>query len=149
MKLRRLIIKKMIQLPTKPSKPKHVSEALNSNIRTHWMECFHNCYYNMHKSGTLSSPCLRCDIPKDKKVLAKRLSFEVKITGVQDYYEIKVRMCTDKSRMVQGSDFSISYAHMVKSESLRLIIEIASSEGMTIVYIDASHAFQTNVISDP
>ena len=55
----------------------------------------------------------------------------------------------DGSRMAQWVDFSISYAPMVASDLLRLIITIASSEGMSIIFIDASNTFQKNVISDP
>ena len=58
-------------------------------------------------------------------MLSTRLSFEVKITDVQDYYEIKVRMCADGSRMVKGADFSISYGPTVYLDSLSLIIAIA------------------------
>ena len=32
---------------------------------------------------------------------------------------------------------------------LRLIIEIASSEGISIIFINASNVFQTNIISNP
>ena len=85
---------------------------------------------------------MRSEIPKVKKVLSTILSFEVKITDVQDYYEIKVRMCADGSRMVQGVDFSIPYAPTADSDSLRLIIDIASSDGMSIIFTDVSNAFQ-------
>ena len=109
----------------------------------------HNCYAKMHNFGTLRIPYLRSQISKDKKILSTRLSFEVKITDVQDYYEIKVRMCADRSRMVQGVDFSISYTPTVNSDSLRLIIIIAASKGKNIIFIDASNTFQKKIISDP
>ena len=124
-------------------------EALNSNIRSHWIECLFNCCDKMHNSGTLSCPFPRINIPAHKKVLPTRLSFEVKLTDVLDFYEIKVRMCANGSKMIQGVDFSDSYAPTVDADSFRLTLNIAASEDMNIVFIDASNAFQTNVISDP
>ena len=55
----------------------------------------------MHNSGTLSCPFLRIKIPEGKKVLPTRLSFEAKLTDVLDFYEIKVRMCANGSKMIQ------------------------------------------------
>ena len=103
----------------------------------------------MHNSGTLSCPFLRIKIPDGKNVLPTRLSFEVKLTDVLDFYEIKVRMCTNGSKMIQGQDFTVSYAPTVVADSFRLSIALAASDNMIIVFIDASNAFQTNVISDP
>ena len=69
--------------------------------------------------------------------------------SVIDYYEIKVRMCANESKMVQGLDFSVSYAPTVDAYLFRLSLNIAVSDGMIMVFINTSNAFQTNVISDP
>ena len=142
-------VNKLIQLPTKPHTPEHVGEALNSPIRSHWIECLFNCYDKMHNTGTLSCPFPRNQLPKDKKVLPTRLSFEVSLTDILNFYEIKVRMCANGSRMIQGVDFTSSYSPTVDADSFRLSMNIAASEKMIIVFIDASNASQTNVISDP
>ena len=52
-------------------------------------------------------------IPKETKVLPTRLSFEVNPTDVLNFYETKVRMCANGSKMVQGQDFTVSYAPTV------------------------------------
>ena len=46
-------INKLIQVPLKSHTPKHVGQALNSDIRSHWIECPFNCFDKMHNSGTL------------------------------------------------------------------------------------------------
>ena len=51
--------------------------------------------------------------------------------------------------MRQGQDFAVSYAPTVDVDSFRLLIAIAASDEMIVVVIDASNAFQTNIISDP
>jgi len=60
-----------------------------------------------------------------------------------------LRMCANGSKTVQGLYYSTSYAPTVDTCSFRLILNIAASDGMTMVFIDASNTFQTNVISDP
>ena len=63
------------------------------------------------------------------------------MTDVLDFYEIKVRMCANGSKMVQGQDFTVSYAPTVDVDSFRLSIEISGSDKMIVVFIDASNAF--------
>ena len=58
-------------------------------------------------------------------------------------------MCANGSGMVQGIDYVVSYAPTVDADSFRLMIAIAASDRMILIFIDASNAFQTNVISDP
>ena len=70
----------------------------------------------MHNSGTLSCPFLRKLMPEGKKILPTKLSFETKITDIDDYYELKVRMCANGANMVQGKDYFISYAPTVDSD---------------------------------
>ena len=57
-------------------------------------------------------------------------------------------MCANGSKMIQEQDFTVSYVPTVDADSFRLAIEIAVSDEMIIVFIDASNAFQTNDISD-
>ena len=62
----------LIQLPKKPYTPKHAGEALNGEIRSHWIEYLFNCFDKMHNSGTLSCPFLRKLMPEGKKTLPKK-----------------------------------------------------------------------------
>ena len=78
-----------------------------------------------------------------------RLTFEVKLTDVLDFYEIKVRMCANGSKMVQGRDYTTSYAPIVDADSFRLSLNIAASDEMIVVFVDASNTFQTHLILDP
>ena len=74
-------VNKLIQVPLKPHTPEHVGQALNSDIRSHWIECLFNCFDKMHNSDTLS-PFLRIKIPTGKKVLPTKFSSEVKLTFI-------------------------------------------------------------------
>ena len=87
----------LIQLTTKPKKPEHVGEALKSELRKYWIQCIYNCYDKIHNSITLSCQFPRKMVPNKKKVLPVRLSFDVKITDVIDFYELNVE-CVQKDQ---------------------------------------------------
>ena len=48
------------------------------------------------------------------------------------------------SRIVDGIDFSNSYAPTIDVDSLRLVIVLATQYGLTLALVDVSNAFQTN-----
>ena len=95
----------------------------------------------MYNSRTLTYPFTGTKIADGKKLLPTRLSFEVKLTDITDYYEIKVKMCANRSKMVQGLDYLISYTPTVDVDPCRIILNIAASDGMTMLFIAASNAF--------
>ena len=51
--------------------------------------------------------------------------------------------------MLEGIDFTVSYAPVANIQSIRVIIAIAAAEGMTIHILDISNAFQSTVIAYP
>ena len=102
----------------------------------------------MHNSGTISCPFPRIKIPTGKKILPTMLTFEVKLTNILDFYEIKVKMCANRSKMVHGLDYTTSYAPTIDAYLFILSLNIAASDEMIVVFVDVSNEFQTNLISD-
>ena len=76
------------------------------------------------------------------------LLFEVEITDSNNYFEINVIMFAGGSRMAREVKFNVSYTPTVDWDSFRIIIVIAESLGMILIFIGVSNAFQTNFISD-
>ena len=58
-------------------------------------------------------------------------------------------MCANRSKMIQGQDYTVSYAPTADVDSFRLTSTIAVSDDIVVVFIDTSNVFKTNVISDP
>ena len=139
----------LVQLPMKLKKPEHITEVLKSDLREYWIYCIQNCYEKMHNSTTLSCPLLKKTVPNKKKVLSVRLSFDVKITDVIDFYELRYRICANGSRIIEGQDYGIPYALTTNEESLRFMVVISSEENKELLFIDISNAFQTNIIFNP
>ena len=50
--------------------------------------------------------------------------------------------------MLEGFDFTISYAHMAGIKTLRITTAIEYAEGLTIFILDISDAFQNNIFSN-
>ena len=64
----------------------------------------------MHNIACLSRPFLRTLLPKGVMILAPRLSYEVKNTDLDIFYELKIRMCGNGSKMIEGIHFDDSYS---------------------------------------
>ena len=51
--------------------------------------------------------------------------------------------------MLEGVDFTVSYAPVTGIRPLFIIISIASAEGLIMFVLDISNAFQNNILSNP
>ena len=143
------MVSRLVHQPHQPDCPNHIGEALQSQLRSLWIDCLFDAYDKMHKTCTLSIPFFLPQLPEGTTILRPRLTCEVKITDSEDYYELKYRMCADGSRMVEGLDYDISYAPVIYGDSLLLMIALAASKKLTFYFLDISNAFQSNVIHDP
>ena len=77
------------------------------------------------------------------------MSFEIKVIDVDNFNELKYRLCADGSRMVERIDFANIYDPTTDTDSLRLVIALAAQDYLDLIFFDVSNTFQTNVISDP
>ena len=91
----------------------------------------------------------RKHIEGSQKFLPPRLYFEVKITDLDYFHELKCRLCADGSRMAEGIDLVNSYTPTADADSLRLVIALVVTYCLDLTLYDVSNDFQTNIISDP
>ena len=103
----------------------------------------------MATSTTFSAPFLRSLLPPNKKILRPRISFRAKTTEIDKQYELYSRTCADGSSMIEGVDFTVSYAPVVDLHSLRIIILIDSTEVLFIFVLGISNAFQNTILPNP
>ena len=143
------IVMKLVHAPVKPDTPPHIGAAMKSKDRSDWMDCLFQAYDKMHKTGTLSIPFPITMLDHKVTILRPRLTCEVRITDTDNYYEEKIRLCADGSRMVMGVDYDLSYAPVIDGDILLLMIAVATSMGMVFYFLDISNAFQSNIIHDP
>ena len=134
---------------TKPECPTHIGQALQCQYKPEWLEALFKCFDKMHNTGTLSRPFLQTRLKKDTLILNPRLSFEVRTTDMDFFFELKIRFCADGSKMILGKHYDESYSPSCSSFSFRFTINIIVWFRMLVFFIDASNAFQTNVITNP
>ena len=51
--------------------------------------------------------------------------------------------------MLEGVDFTVSYAPVAGIRPLRITIELASTEGLTLFVLDIYNAFQNTILTNP
>ena len=111
--------------------------------------CLFNWFDKMHNFGTLSWPFIRSNILKGKNILPTSLLFELKLTFVLNFYEIKVRMCTNGSKIIHDQDYTVSYTSIVDIDSFRWTTAIVASDEMIVVFIDASNCISNKRHMNP
>ena len=96
----------------------------------------------MGKSTTFGAPFLYSSFPPDTKIIHPMISFRVKKNYIDNKYDLYYRTCADRLSVLEGVDFSVSYAPVAGIFSLHIIISIASAEGLILFVLDISNAFQ-------
>ena len=142
-------MRRLFQAAIKPTKPQHIGEAMHSPLKPEWIECLFDTYDKMHRTGSFSRPFLRIKLPPDTRIINPRITFEVKITDIPTFYELKCRFCGNGSIMIEGPDYDLSFASVVDGPHLFFMIAISTAENMVLYFVDISNAFQTNVIEGP
>ena len=141
-------IHKLIHAPIKPETPPHIGAALKRNNARGWIDCLFVSYNNIHRMSTLSLPFPITQLDKDISILRPRLTCKVRITDSDHYYELKIRLCADASRMVVGIGYDLSFAPVIDRNTLLLMLVVATSKRMTLYFLDKSNVFQSNIIHD-
>ena len=95
----------------KPECPVHIGQALKSQYKPEWLEALFKCFDKMHNTGTLSRPFLRIKLSAKTLILNPRLSFEVRTTDMDNFFELKIRFCANGSKMILGLHYDESYIH--------------------------------------
>ena len=80
----------------------------------------------MAKSTTFIDPLKSSLLSPDTKILRPRISFRVKITEIDNHYDLCLINCADGSFMLEGVYFTVSYAPVTGIKYLRIIIKISS-----------------------
>ena len=122
---------------------------MNSPLKPEWFVCLFDTFDKMHCTGSLSRPILRNKIPPGTLITNPRVTFEVRITDIPTFFELKCSFCANGSKMVEGLDYDLSFVPVIDRPHLYFMIVIATAEDMIFYFVDTSNTFQTNVVEDP
>ena len=135
-------IHKVVESAIKPEVPLHIGIALKSPFRSEWIEATFGGYDKMHRSSTFSRPFLRSSLPPNSLILSPRLSFEVRNTDLDYFYNLRVRVCANGSKMIEGVHFDDSFSPAASGSSFCQGVSIATFLSMVFYFIDVDNAFQ-------
>ena len=103
----------------------------------------------MATSTTFSAPSLRSLLPPDTNILRPIIYFRVKTTDIGNQYDLYSRTCADGSSILEGVEFTVSYAPVAGILSLHIITAIAFAEGLVIFVLDISNNFHNTILPNP
>ena len=115
------ICDKLISLSTKPPTPDHIVDVAKSPLISEWYDSIFSTHEKMATSTYFSAAFLCSLLPPDTKILISRIYFRVKTTDIDNQYDLYSRTCEDGSSMLDGVDFTESYAPVADIRSLRNI----------------------------
>jgi hypothetical protein len=139
---------KVVSSPTRPDTPTHFGATYNPPFASDWKDALFQNYNKMMASGTFSAPILRSSVPSHKTILRPRVACHVKDTLIPHQYDLYARTCADGSTQREHIDFTDSYSPVASIDSIRLLLNLATSESLLISIIDTSNAFQNSIIFD-
>jgi hypothetical protein len=103
----------------------------------------------MQTTGTFSQPMFRSQVPSGKTILQSHIAFCVKDKETTNAYDLYACTCADGSSMREGVDFTNSYSPVGSIDSIRLTVALAAFQGLQLIVLDGSNAFQNSFIFDP
>ena len=133
---------KVISSPICPDTPKHFGQTINTPFASDWLDALFQNYSKMLTTGTFSAPMLCSQLPPGKSILHPRIACHVEETSTPHQYDLYARTCADGSTQQEYIDFTDSI------DSIRVLLNIAASSGLTIRLLDVSNAFQNSIIFD-
>ena len=89
---------------------------------------------------TFSAPFLKYALPPEKN--HPRISFREKKTIIDNKYDLYSRIFADGSYMIEGFDFTVSYAPVSGIRYLCILIAITSAEGLIIFVLNNFNALK-------
>ena len=129
---------------TSSVEPRNFQEALKSPEREKWMNAAETEMQSLrqHNTWKLVEP------PPGKKIIGNRMVFKVKLheNGLVERY--KARLVAQDFSQVFGEDYNQVFAPVVRWESVRALISMATQFNMQIHQMDVNVAFLIGILKE-
>jgi Reverse transcriptase (RNA-dependent DNA polymerase)/gag-polypeptide of LTR copia-type/Integrase core domain/GAG-pre-integrase domain/Zinc knuckle len=125
--------------------PNGYKEALNSG---HWESKWKGAYDKELKSIIDNKTFEVCKLPEGKKAIDSKWVFKTKTGANGEVLKYKARLVAKGFQQTEGVDYSETYAPVVKFDSLRILIAIATAKGKRIQQMDVETAFLNGEIRE-
>lgn len=120
-----------------PTEPKNFHEALTSPENKEWSNAMEKELLSLQKNEVFDL----VKLPNDKKAIGCRWVFKRKIKEDGSVDRYKARLVTQGFAQQPGQDYDETFCPVVRYESIRYVIAMASQMGMMLHQMDVTSAF--------
>lgn len=117
--------------------PSTYQEALVSDDRENWKLAMDEEMNSHRKNRTWNL----IDLPRDRKVIDCKWVFKTKLSPVNQIDRYKARLVIRGFNQKEGIDYTETFSPVAKFTSIRTILALAASEGLTLMQFDIKTAF--------
>lgn len=135
----------MITLPHEPYVHQSIFKCLDSELRHKWKQALFHQYEKNDAVRLVAQPCPIEKVPPNQKVLPCVMSTKVKKKG-EDLYQLVTRMCANRSKQLQEINYEFSYSPTAGTLAIRITLNLAASENLTLHIINVVNCFQSTLI---
>ena len=112
-------------------------EVLSSSNSVEWIEAANNEIEAMRTNNTWEL----VDLPKGRKAIPCKWVFRIKANELGEITRYKARLVAKGYAQSYGVDYEETFAPVVRINSIRTLLAVAMSEGLTLVQMDVTTAF--------
>ena len=124
--------------------PVDFHDAVNCQNSEEWKIAINEELASHDKNATWE--IVQC--PQDKQLLDTKWVFKVKTDAAGNVSKYKARLCARGFLQRPGIDYEDTFAHVVRYESLRILLAIAAQEDLDIVQFDIKTAFLYGMLQE-
>jgi hypothetical protein len=120
--------------------PASYIQALRSQYKEEWIEALIDEYKSL-ASNTTWHLVNRNAVPQDKKIIPSKWVFKIKIDSDGYPVRFKCRLVAGGHKQVYGEDYDLTYAHVSRVTTLRVMLAVAAYRQWKVHQIDIKTAF--------
>lgn len=117
--------------------PKTLAQALSSDQKQKWVEAMDEEIKSLAKNGTWNL----CELPSGRTAIGSKWVYKAKTDAAGEICRYKARLVAQGFSQKYGIDYDQVFAPVVRQTTFRILLSIASVEGLCVKHLDAKTAF--------
>lgn len=117
--------------------PKTLSQALSSDQKDKWVAAMDEEMKSLATNGTWDL----CELPSGRTAIGSKWVYKAKTDALGEICRYKARLVAQGFSQKYGIDYDQVFAPVVKQTTFRILLSLASVEGLCVKHLDAKTAF--------
>lgn len=122
---------------TKFIEPKAYNEAILSNEKSEWIFAMNEEMKSLNENETWEL----VQLPNDRRAIGCKWVYKIKTDAAGQLQQFKARLVARGFSQKYGTDYDQIFAPVVRQATFRILLAMATKEGMTVIHLDAKTAF--------